>query len=197
MHEELTPEVLIEAYRQGIFPWPVGPGLPIPWCSPEERAVLIFKDLHIPRSLEKARRKQTYSFTIDKAFDQVIEHCAKAKRPEKGTWIIPPMIKAYKELHRLGVAHSCEAWEGDRLVGGLYGVDPGGAFCGESMFYLKPDASKLALLYLIEHLRERGLGWIDIQMLTPHMVALGAKAITRAQFLRKLRAALAAQLVLF
>ena len=193
----LTPETLLAAYRRGIFPWPVE-GYPMLWFSPAERAVLEFEDLHVPRSLARERRRTHLSFTVDRAFASVIRMCARVKRAhEDGTWITTEVIKAYCELHRLGHAHSVEAWEGDRLVGGIYGVDAGGAFCGESMFYLRPNASKLALLRLVEHLRARGLDWLDIQVMTPHMQTLGAKNVSRDAFLRKLAEARARGLKLF
>ena len=188
---------LLSAYRQGIFPWPID-DWPLTWFCPEERAILEFCDLHVPRSLARIKRRTRFSFTIDQDFRSVIQACAKAKRAgEDGTWITPEMIRAYCELHRSGHAHSVEAWEGEHLVGGLYGVDAGGAFAGESMFFLRPNASKLALLHLIEHLAKRGLDWLDIQVMTPHMEALGAKLISRDRFLEKLKGALARKLDLF
>ncbi len=188
---------LVRAYRRGIFPWPIDEHL-LPWCCPEERAILEFKELYIPRRLARLKRQMPFSFTIDQAFAEVIVACAKVKRKgESGTWITTQMMRAYCELHKQGYAHSVEAWEGDTLVGGLYGVDAGGAFSGESMFCYRSNASKLALLYLIEHLRKRGLDWIDIQMITPHMKALGAKSIDRSEFLQKLSLALKRKIVLF
>ncbi|HYP54229.1 MAG TPA: leucyl/phenylalanyl-tRNA--protein transferase [Pyrinomonadaceae bacterium] len=182
----LDPHTLREAYRRGVFPWPVE-GYPMLWFCPEERAVLEFKDLHVSRSLARERRRTQFRFTIDRAFASVIKHCALAGRPgQDGTWITREVVEGFREFHRRGRAHSVEAWEGDELVGGIYGVDAEGAFCGESMFYLRPNASKLALLYLVEHLRARGLDWLDIQVMTPHMQALGARNIPRDDFLRKL-----------
>jgi len=123
------------------------------------------------------KRQKPFRFTIDQAFAEVIVACAQVKRTgESGTWITSQMMRAYCQLHEQGHAHSVEAWEGNTLVGGLYGVDAGGAFSGESMFCYRSNASKLALLYLIEHLQKMGLDWIDIQMMTPHMEALGATA---------------------
>jgi leucyl/phenylalanyl-tRNA--protein transferase len=188
---------LVRAYARGIFPWPIE-GWPLTWFSPQERAMIEFKDLKVPRSLAKVRRRAPFRITIDKAFPAVINACARVKRAEEqGTWITPQVLRAYCELHELGHAHSVEAWEGERLVGGLYGVDAGGAFAGESMFYLRPNASKLALLHLIEHLNARGLDWLDIQVMTPHMEALGACTITREEFLDKLAAARVRNLKLF
>ena len=191
------PRLLVEAYRRGIFPWPVE-GYPLLWFSPPERAVLEFERLHLPRSLARERRRTRLTFTVDRAFERVIRACAAVPRAhEDGTWITPAMIKGYTEMHRLGRAHSVKAWEGDELVGGVYGVDAGGAFAGESMFRLRPNASKLALVFLIEHLRARGLDWLDVQVLTPHVAALGARLIPRAEFLDKLERALARNLRLF
>jgi leucyl/phenylalanyl-tRNA--protein transferase len=188
---------LVRAYRRGIFPWPIDENL-LPWCCPEERAILEFKDLYIPRRLARLKRQMPFRFTIDQAFAEVIVACAKVKRKgESGTWITTQMMRAYCELHMKGYAHSVEAWEGNTLVGGLYGVDAGGAFSGESMFCYRSNASKLALLYLIEHLQKRGLDWIDIQMMTPHMEALGAKSIDRSEFLQKLSLALKRKITLF
>jgi leucyl/phenylalanyl-tRNA--protein transferase len=188
---------LVRAYRRGIFPWPMNEYL-LPWCCPEERAILEFKDLHIPRSLARANRQKSFRFTFDQAFAEVIAACAKIKRKgESGTWITTEMVRAYCELHQRGYAHSVEAWEGNTLVGGIYGVDAGGAFSGESMFYYRSNASKLALLHLIEHLHKRGLDWIDIQMLTPHMEALGAKIIDRSEFLQRLSLAQKRNITLF
>jgi len=194
---DLHPESLLLAYRQGIFPWPVE-GLPLLWFCPAERGVLQFSELHIPRSLARARRSTTLRFTIDAAFVDVIRACATSRRPgQEGTWITPAVISAYVRFHRLGYAHSVEAWQGERLVGGVYGVDVDGAFAAESMFYREPNASKLALLYLIDHLQSRGLDWLDIQVLTPHLARLGARTVTRDAFLEKLERTRARGLRLF
>ena len=177
------PELLAEAYAAGIFPWPVE-GYPLLWFSPPERALLFFDELHVPRSLARERRRTTLTFTVDRAFGRVIRACAAAPRPEgQGTWITRDMVRGFTEFHRMGRAHSVEAWEGGELVGGVYGVDAGGAFCGESMFHRRPNASKLALLFLVEHLRARGLGWLDAQVMTPHIEALGARLVPREEFL--------------
>jgi len=183
---DLHPQSLLLAYRQGIFPWPVE-GQPLLWFCPAKRAILRFSDLHIPRSLQRARRQHGFHFTIDEAFPAVIRACAAAPRPQQdGTWITPGIVQAYTRLYELRIAHSVEAWQGDRLVGGVYGVDIDGAFAAESMFYLAPNASKLALLNLIDHLKSRGLEWIDIQVMTPHLERLGAKMISRDAFLERL-----------
>lgn len=193
----LTTTNLLRAYCSGIFPWPVNEYI-LPWCCPEERGILDFNELHIPRRLARTRHQATFSFTIDRAFPEVITYCATVPRKgESSTWITRQMIRAYCELHRQGHAHSVEVWDGTELVGGLYGVEACGSFSGESMFSLRSNASKLALLFLIEHLKERGLDWIDIQMVTPHLEALGAKVVSRADFLEKLTATQKRKLILF
>ena len=194
---DLHPESLLLAYRQGIFPWPVE-GLPLLWFSPAERGVLEFAHLHVARSLARARKRTALRFTIDAAFAAVIRACADTPRPaQNGTWITPQIVAAYTRLHRMGIAHSVEAWNGARLVGGIYGVDVDGAFAAESMFYHEPYASKLALLYLVDHLRRHGLDWLDIQVLTPHLARLGARPLPRDEFLEKLRRTRARGLCLF
>ncbi len=195
---DLHPDSLRLAYGQGIFPWPT-PDYPLLWFCPPERGILEFDRLHIPRSLARVRRKSRLTFTIDTAFDRVIEGCREAYRPgQGGTWITPAMEEAYRRFHREGHAHSAEAWdEQGALVGGVYGVDAGGAFAGESMFYRQADASKLTLLHLIEHLQARGLDWLDIQMLTAVTESLGGRYITRDEFLARLKETQARGLVLF
>ena len=195
--DDLSVDILRDAYRHGIFPWP-HEGLLLPWFSPRRRTLLFFDELHVGRSLRRAQRDSTFTFTIDRAFPAVIDACSETQRPDQdGTWIGPEIIQAYTALHRAGDAHSVEVWDGDVLVGGLYGVDSGGAFTGESMFYRAPNASKLALLFLIEHLRARGATWLDCQVMTPHMEALGARHIARSKFLDLLAAAQAAGRKLF
>jgi len=195
--DDLSSETLRDAYRHGIFPWP-HEELPLPWFSPRRRAVIFFDELHVGRTLRKSMRHAPFTFTIDKAFDDVIRACAATPRAEgEGTWIGPEIVRAYTSLHGEGDAHSVEAWEGDALAGGLYGMDAGGLFTGESMFHRRAEASKLALLYLIDHLRERGATWLDCQIMTPHMRALGAREIPRAQFLDLLEETQARSLHLF
>jgi len=197
MGGDLHPESLLLAYREGIFPWPVD-GLPLLWFSPPARGILDFAALHVPRSLARAQRQSPLHFSFDRAFSAVIRACAGTPRPgQAGTWITPAIEAAYGRLHRLGIAHSVEAWDGGELVGGAYGVDVDGAFAAESMFYRQPNASKLALLYLIEHLRGRGLDWLDIQIVTPHLARLGAQAMPRDDFLLRLQRTRARGLVLF
>jgi leucyl/phenylalanyl-tRNA---protein transferase len=179
---DLSVDTLRDAYRHGIFPWPHDT-LPLPWFSPRRRGVLIFEELHVGRSLQKARRQSTLTFTVDRAFDEVIKACSEAPRPgQDGTWISEEIIAAYSALHRAGDAHSFEAWQDGKLVAGLYGVDSG-VFTGESMFHRQPDASKLTLLHAIDYLKERGSSWLDCQVITPHMAALGARLIARSRFL--------------
>lgn len=194
----LTVDNVREAYLKGIFPWN-SEGIPLPWHCPEERAILEFDALTIPRSLEKRRRKTDLTFTIDKDFRRVIHECALAYRPgQGGTWISPEFEIVYGTLHDHGMAHSVEAWNGDgSLAGGLYGIDAGGVFCGESMFYKTANASKLALLFLIDHLRSSGSTWLDAQVMTPHLQAFGAIEIDRINFLSKLRTTQDAGLELF
>ena len=195
--DDLSPDTLVDAYTHGIFPWPTDE-IPLPWFSPRRRAVLLYKDLHVSRSLARAARQTAWSMTIDRDSEGVIRGCATTPRPgQAGTWIFPPIVDAYIRLHELGHAHSAEVWEGDELVGGIYGVDMGGAFGGESMFFRRPNASKLALLHLIEHLRSRGLDWLDVQVMTPHMKALGAKLMLRPKFLDLLEATRQRNLTLF
>lgn len=194
---DLEPESLILAYRQGIFPWPMD-GLPLAWFCPSERAVLEYRNLHIPKSLEKLRRKNPFQFTIDQAFQKVITYCAQIPRPgQDGTWITDEIQEAYCEFHRLGHAHSFEAWKDGKLVGGLYGVDAGGAFAAESMFHFESNASKLVVLEMMDHFFKRGLDWVDIQVLTPHMEKLGAEMISRDRFLNQLQQTLKQNLKLF
>lgn len=199
---DLHPDTLFQAYSQGIFPWPMDFGRQkgaLAWFSPDPRAILEFKDLHIPESLARARRQARLEITSDQAFEDVIRACARVPRPgQAGTWITSPMLDAYVELHRRGLAHSIEVWDGSHeLVGGIYGVEVRGVFAGESMFYLKPNVSKIALLNLIERLAAKGAQWMDIQMLTPHMQKLGAKEINRDQYLQMLSLEQARGLKLF
>jgi leucyl/phenylalanyl-tRNA---protein transferase len=194
---DLGVETLRSAYRLGIFPWPHD-DWPLPWFSPRRRTVILFDDFHLGRSLKKAARRGGLDFTIDRDFPAVIRACAGVPRgDDEGTWIGPAIIDAYTNLHRAGSAHSVEVWEGEGLVGGLYGVDAGGVFTGESMFHRAPNASKLALAYLVDHIRTRGGTWLDCQVMTPHMRALGAREITRSRFLDMLALAQRATISIF
>lgn len=186
---DLSPELLVDAYEQGIFPWPVSGVREMTWFCPPKRGILEWSGLHVPRSLGQFRKKSPYVFSFDRAFEDVIRNCAKSKRPgQRGTWITAGMIGAYTKLFELGIAHSVEAWEGDSLVGGVYGVFIKGVFSGESMFHRAPNASKLALLHLMERLHSLGVEWIDIQMVTPHLEAMGAREISREDYLGLLAA---------
>jgi leucyl/phenylalanyl-tRNA--protein transferase len=190
--DRIWPELLVDAYEHGIFPWPSGENETIPWCSPKKRALLFFAELTIPTSLKKAQKKfvgsGAWTFTRDQAFDEVIGACASQPRPgQAGTWITSQMLAAYSALHRMGRAHSVEVRDVDKkLIGGIYGVDCGGAFSAESMFFREPNASKLALLHLIELLKLKGSEWLDIQQLTPHLEKLGAREIKRVEYLQLL-----------
>ena len=194
---DLAPATLLRAYRSGIFPWPVE-GLPLLWFCPHERAILDFAEVHVGRRLARTRRRSALRFTVDAAFPDVILGCAEAPRPgQDATWITPEIRAAYVRLHHLGFAHSVEAWHDDHLVAGVYGVDADGAFAAESMFHRETDASKLALLHLVDHLRARGLDWLDVQVMTPHLERLGARTIPRGAFLARLAATRARRLQLF
>ncbi len=187
---DLSPARLRVAYATGIFPW-YGDDSPILWWSPDPRLVLHPGWLHVPRSLARTLRSGRYAIRADTAFGEVIRRCAAARRPgQRGTWITPAMVAAYERLHREGLAHSFEAWEGDRLAGGLYGVSLGGAFFGESMFADRPDASKAAFVESVRWLASRGVDLVDCQVRTDHLVRFGAREISRARFLAELEAAL-------
>lgn len=197
MGEDLRVDTLREAYRKGIFPWP-HEGLPLPWFSPRRRTVIFFDELHVGRSMRKETKRSPFTFTIDRDFPAVIRSCALTPRAEQdGTWITPAIARAYVRLHEAGDAHSIEAWQDGQLAGGLYGIDAGGVFTGESMFHHAPNASKLALLFLIDHLRARGATLLDCQVMTPHMEAIGAREIKRGHFLDLLAAEQAKGLRLF
>lgn len=185
---DLSPERLLAAYTQGIFPW-FSDGEPILWWSPDPRGILHLDDFHLSKSMVKFLRKNPYKVTLNHQFDQVIELCANVARQDNGTWITSEMIKAYKALHRLGRAHSVEVWYGDDIVGGLYGVTTGHVFCGESMFSLRDNASKVALHELVAHMRSIGGAFIDCQMQTPHLRTLGCQEVPRNVFLQMLKQA--------
>lgn len=182
---KLSVELLLQAYGKGIFPWPQE-GLPVLWFCPLDRGVLDFEDFREPRSFKQWKRKTNFDVRKNTAFDLVIEQCARVPRADNGTWILPDMIRVYKEMHRAGYAHSYEAFEGERLVGGLYGVDINGVFSGESMFFEKSGASKLCLVTLIEDLKSQGRTWVDTQMVTPVMAQFGGKLISRDDFLKRI-----------
>ncbi len=184
---DLSPTRLLAAYRQGIFPWYSG-DQPILWWNPDPRLVLVPAEFHIRRSLAKTLRNSAYEIRLDSAFAEVIHACATTPRDgQPGTWIVPTMQDAYRELHRLGHAHSVETWIDGKLVGGLYGVAIGRMFYGESMFSHQSDASKIALAHLCAYLSARDFGIIDCQMETNHLTSLGARPISRDAFAAALR----------
>ncbi|MDY0170516.1 MAG: leucyl/phenylalanyl-tRNA--protein transferase [Thermoguttaceae bacterium] len=187
----LSPEWLLDAYSHGIFPWPMGShDNPVPWCSPDPRAVIPLDAFHVPRRLQQTVRSGRFSVTSDRDFAGVIQGCARRHGHEGGTWITPRMIRAYQRLHELGFAHSVEVWREGRLVGGVYGVALGGLFAGESMFHTERDASKVALVHLVAHLRRRGYSLFDIQQWTAHTGRFGAVEIRRCDYLHRLAEAL-------
>ncbi len=181
----LSLQRLLNAYRNGIFPW-YNPGEPILWWSPNPRLVLFPEQLCISRSLQKTIRRQSFEVTFDTAFAEVIKCCALPRAEEAGTWICEDIKQAYQELYRLGLAHSVEAWQAGKLVGGLYGVSLGQVFFGESMFHHCTDASKVAFVCLIEQLRQWNYQVIDCQVHTSHLCSLGAVEIARKDFVKLL-----------
>jgi len=179
---DLSVPRLINAYRHGIFPW-FNAGDPILWWSPDPRTVLVPNRLHISRSLRKTLRKEKFSISMDRAFDRVIAACSGPRADSDGTWLVPEMIKAYQRLHREGWAHSVEVWAENDLAGGLYGVAIGRVFFGESMFSRASDASKVALAQLCLRLETWEFGLIDCQILTGHLLRMGAVQIAREDFI--------------
>ncbi|MDQ1419334.1 MAG: leucyl/phenylalanyl-tRNA---protein transferase [Acidimicrobiaceae bacterium] len=183
---DLEPGTILAAYRHGLFPMPVRRGVTA-WWSPEQRGLLPLDGLKVSRSLRKSCTR--YQIRVDTALDEVIDACADRQRP--GAWISKEIKRAYLRLHHLGWVHSVEAWSPDgRLAGGLYGVAVGGLFAGESMFHRQPDASKVALVALVDRLREGGASLLDVQWVTPHLASLGAVAIPRAEYHQRLAKAL-------
>ncbi len=182
----LEPASLINAYRNGIFPW-FSADQPILWWSPDQRTVLYPDEIRIARSLHKTIKSQPYEIRLDTAFEDVIRACAAPRQDGAGTWITDDMMRAYIRLHELGVAHSAEAWHNGRLVGGLYGVALGRVFFGESMFYLAPDASKIAFVTLVQQLVRWGFALVDCQIASSHLARFGARPIPRVLFLNHLR----------
>lgn len=180
---DLQPATLVAAYREGVFPWP-HEGMPLPWFSPDPRAVFWADDPHVSRSLRRTLRHSGWSTTVDTVFDEVVAACTEGR--EDGTWITREMAAAYQRLHEHGWAHSIEVWDGDELVGGLYGVQLGGMFTGESMFHRTSDASKVALVDLCARIDEAGGCWLDAQLPTTHLQSMGADTWSRELFLRRL-----------
>ncbi|UYL09806.1 leucyl/phenylalanyl-tRNA--protein transferase [Bdellovibrio sp. SKB1291214] len=178
---------LYTAYSKGIFPWPQV-GFPMLWFSPEKRGMMFFNEFHVPESLQRFRRKNPQiTYTVNKDFDHVMAECANQIRPgQEGTWILPVMKRAYHEFNKAGFGLSIEVRENNVLIGGIYGVLVDGVFSGESMFYKKPNASKLALWFLVEHLSQLGHQWIDVQMVTPVVAQLGGRLVDREEYLQLL-----------
>ena len=187
---DLSVPRLLLAYRSGIFPWTDDP---ITWWSPDPRAIFELDQFHLPRSLARVIRKGVFQITRDRAFHKVIQGCASPAPGRRSTWISSQFLQAYTRLHEEGHAHSVECWQGEELVGGLYGLSIGGFFAGESMFHRVNDASKVALYHLVQHLRDRGFVLIDIQMLTPITRQLGANTISRDDYLKRLSEAVELQ----
>ncbi|MFT6028883.1 MAG: leucyl/phenylalanyl-tRNA--protein transferase [Oleiphilaceae bacterium] len=187
---DLSPELILSAYKKGIFPW-YSEDQPVLWWSPDPRCIIHPNELHLSKSLKKHIRKTNLNFTFDHAFEQVIHHCARLDS-ESGTWITAEMEEAYIELHKLGYAHSVEVWREDELIGGLYGLSLGRCFFGESMFSLETNASKIAFSALCQQLNKWGFKLIDCQVENPHLLTLGASTIKRSIFLEKLNNALKA-----
>jgi len=177
----ISADLLLHAYRQGVFPMAMEDGK-IAWFSPDPRAIIPLEDFHVPHGLRRALKKSRFEIRVNTAFAPVMQACSRRKE----TWINAEIRASYRELHRLGHAHSVEAWLEGRLVGGLYGVTLGGAFFGESMFHEVTDASKIALHALVVRLRARGFGLLDTQWLTGHLATFGAVEISRAQYLGRL-----------
>lgn len=182
---DLSPRRLLLAYENGIFPW-YSQGDPIMWWSPPVRPVLAPRDVHVPKSLGKTIKRKPFEIRLDTRFEWVIQACAQTPRSEdQGTWITDDMMEAYVELNRLGLAHSAEAWEEGKLVGGLYGVALGGVFFGESMFTHVADASKVTFITLCAQLDRWSFGMIDSQVTNPHTARFGMVEIPRAEFIQR------------
>jgi leucyl/phenylalanyl-tRNA---protein transferase len=178
---------LVLAYQSGIFPWS---DYPVTWWSPDPRGILELHELHIPRSLRRVLRQKPFQLTFDCAFREVIEGCARPAPGREQSWISAGFIEAYTRLHQVGRAHSIECWREGELVGGLYGVAINGLFAGESMFQRHANASKIAVVHLVELLRQQGFELLDVQIVTPVTELLGARWIPRAEYLDRLRQAL-------
>ena len=183
---DLSPQRLIKAYRNGIFPW-FNEGDPILWWSPDPRMVLFPGEIKISRSLRKKLKKDHYEIRVDSAFCEVVRACAEPRRDQPGTWIHAEMISAYAVLHEMGMAHSVEVWIRGELMGGLYGVAQGKVFFGESMFSRSPDTSKIAFVHLVKQLERWDFHMIDCQMKTAHLATLGGREISRKEFSQKLK----------
>lgn len=187
---DLSSKRLISSYSSGVFPW-FSDDEPIMWWAPDPRFILYLKDLKVSKSMKSILKKDTFQFTLDTAFSEVIDNCQKAPRKDQdGTWITKEMKESYTTLHQQGIAHSVEVWKGKDLVGGLYGVSLGKAFFGESMFSKESNASKAALIFLSQFLSKHGIPFIDCQVHTDHLTTLGAKDVPRKEFMELLAGAL-------
>lgn len=187
----ITPEILLRAYSAGLFPMAESADdLDIYWVQPEMRGIIPLDGLHISQSLAKALRKKPFDIRVNTAFARVMTMCAEATDDRPTTWINPLILKLYRELHRMGYAHSVEAWENDVLVGGLYGVSLGSAFFGESMFSRRTNASKICLVHLVERLRSRGFTLLDTQFTTEHLKTMGAVDVPRKNYEKLLEKAM-------
>ncbi|MEZ4868335.1 MAG: leucyl/phenylalanyl-tRNA--protein transferase [Caldilineaceae bacterium] len=186
---DLTPQLLLYAYSTGIFPMGHDDG-EIYWYDPDPRTIMPLDEFHVPRSLARRIRKGDFSVRVDSDFRGVISACAEVTPERESTWITPPIIDIYCELHEMGFAHSVETWIDGVLVGGLYGVAVGGLFAGESMFSRATDSSKIALVHLVERLRAGGFVLLDSQFMTEHLRRFGAIEISRADYQQRLRQAL-------
>ncbi len=182
---DLSPERLLDAYRHGIFPWPVHDE-PMPWWSPDPRAILPLDGLYVSRRLQRTLRSDKFQVTCNQAFPEVLVGCATGAGREEGTWLTDAMMDAYTVMHRMGHAQSVETWHAGKLVGGIYGIAIGGAFSAESMFYRVRDASKVALAHLVAHLKTREYRLLDVQQWTPHTGRLGVVEIPRDEYLERL-----------
>ena len=182
---DLSVPILLEAYSNGIFPWP-HEGYPLLWFAPPQRGVIFCDEFYLSKRTRRAIRSAGYTFKIDTNFAAVMQGCATQRQYAEGTWITPEVQTAYNELHRLGIAHSVETYQGDELVGGLYGVSLGGFFGGESMFHRADNASKAALGFLVEYLQERGVEWLDCQLINPLFEQLRAREVPRERFMEML-----------
>jgi len=187
----MEPDFLLMAYRSGYFPMAESKSGEIQWHSPDPRAIFDLKEFYIPRSLLLRVKKKQFEIEINREFEAVMRRCADREE----TWISEEVVQSYRELHRLGFAHSVECWRDEKLVGGLYGVSIAGAFFGESMFSIERDASKVALVFLVHRLKDLGYELLDTQFLTPHLARFGAKEIPRKEYLERLEKALKKQCV--
>lgn len=188
----ITPDILLRAYSIGLFPMAESADDPeIFWVEPEVRGVLPLEDFHVSKSLAKAIRRRPFDIRVDTVFDRVIDLCAEAAEDRPNTWINATIRLLYSELHRMGHAHSVEAWEGEELVGGLYGVSLGSAFFGESMFSRRTNASKICLVHLVDRLRAKNFTLLDTQFTTEHLKTFGAVDVPKEEYLEMLKEAVA------